>query len=175
MKVNDDHQGRPKPNLMPDENLDRIIEMLSLEYQKISDEIVVRTSGRFQFLGLMTTAAALLTTGVFSSSVFKGQFWIAAILVISVFSFGVVCFVYLGRQRSTLLRRILDIERRINVLVPPEPGFAAVLTYQSSRKYLSIYERLKLVLHPAPAEYDLLQVGNLSVGGQRRSRSDFHL
>jgi len=79
----DDHSDR-----------DRIIHVLSLEYKTLREELLVRVSGRFQFLGLMTTAAALIATGFFSRSVFGNSDWIAGILAAAVFSFGLMNFGY---------------------------------------------------------------------------------
>src|SRR6266704_22076 len=110
---------------------ERIIQLLSLEYQTLRDDLLVRTSGRFQFLGLMTTAAALLATGIFGHSVFGSQNWIAATLALGVFAFGLVCFLILGRHMVILSTRLAEIERRINALVPAEPGFSAVLSWES--------------------------------------------
>jgi hypothetical protein len=94
----------------------------------------------------MTTAAALLTTGVFSSSVFKSQTWISAALATLVFAFGVVCFVYLGRQREQTSIKIAAIEKRINALLPAEAGFPTVMSLESNRKHWSLYEKIQLVL-----------------------------
>jgi hypothetical protein len=144
--MGDNRRGEPKSNKISDENRDYIIRVLSLEYQTLREEMLTRTSGRFQFLGLMTTAAALLTTGVFSSSVFRSQTWISAALAILVFAFGVACFVYLGRQRMILSDGVAAIERRINNLLPPEAGFSAVLSWESNRRDWTLYQKLKLVL-----------------------------
>jgi hypothetical protein len=134
-----------------DEDRKSIVQALSLEYQTLREETLVRTSGRFQFLGLMTTAAALLTTGIFSSSVFKSQVWISAILAALVFAAGVICFVYLGRQRELVLIKIAAIENRVNALLPAEPGFSTVLSLESNRVHWTLYQKVKLVLLGARA------------------------
>jgi hypothetical protein len=123
---------------------DRIIQALSLEYQTLREEILVRTSGRFQFLGLTTTAAALLTTGSFGSSVFGSQRWIPDLLAIAVFVFGVICFLYVGRARVACSIKVAEIERRINALLPAEPGSSAVLSWESAHQQRNFYQRLKL-------------------------------
>ena len=122
-----------KSSIVNDENRKEIIQLLSLEYQILREVTVLRTTGRFQFLGLMTTAAALLTTGVFSSSTFTNQTWIAASLATLVFAFGVICFIYLGRQRGLALIKVAMLEKRINALVQAEPGYSAVLSLESTR------------------------------------------
>jgi hypothetical protein len=139
-------RSEAKSSQVSDENRERIIQVLSLEYQTIRQEMLLLTSGRFQFLGLMTTAAALLTTGVFGSSVFRSQTWISAALAILVFAFGVACFVFLGRERAIVSVKAEEIERRINALLPAEPGFSAVLSLESNHKHLTLYGKLKLIL-----------------------------
>jgi hypothetical protein len=128
-----------KSSIVNDENRKEIIQLLSLEYQILREETVLRTTGRFQFLGLMTTAAALLTTGVFSSSTFRSQTWIAASLATLVFVFGVICFIYLGRQRGLALVKVAVLEKRINALVQAEPGYSAVLSLESNRVRWTFY------------------------------------
>lgn len=128
-----------------------IIKLLSLEYQTLREETVLRTSGRFQFLGLMTTAAALLTTGAFNSSASRIQAWIAGSLAALVFVFGVTCFIYLGRQRGLALVRLAALEKRINSLVQAEPGYSAVLSLESTRIRWTLYRKIKLVLSGARA------------------------
>jgi hypothetical protein len=93
----------------------------------------------------MTTAAALLTTGVFSSSIFRSQTWISAGLAALVFAFGVVSFIYLGRQREVISIRIAALEKRINALVPAEPGFSGVLTREANRGDWTFYRKLKFI------------------------------
>jgi hypothetical protein len=134
-----------KNSQINDADRDRIIQVLSLEYQILRQEMVLRTSGRYQFLGLMTTAAALLTTGVFETSVFRSRTWISAGLAALVFAFGVVSFVYLGRQRVLTQIRVAAIEKRINALVPAEPGFSSVLMRESDREHWTYYRKLKLI------------------------------
>jgi hypothetical protein len=136
---------------------ERIIQVLSLEYQTLMEEILLRTSGRFQFLGLMTTAAALLSTGVFGHPVFRPQTWIAAALAAGVFIFGVACFVYLGRQRELIAFRVGALEKRINALLSAEPGFPAVLSWNSGYKHVSLYQKIRITLHPSGADATLRQ------------------
>jgi hypothetical protein len=127
---------------------DQIIKLLSMEYQTLREEILVRTSGRFQFLGLMTTAAALLTTGVVSPSIFKDDQLIAAALAAVVFIFGVACFVYLGRRRIAVSIKVAAIEKRINAMVPAEPGFPDVLNWETYYGQLTLCQRIRLALFP---------------------------
>jgi hypothetical protein len=139
-------RANSKRSIVNDENRRDIIQLLSLEYQILREETVLRTTGRFQFLGLMTTAAALLTTGAFGSSSFRSQTWIAASLAMLVLVFGVVCFIYLGRQRGLALMQVAVLEKRINALIQAEPGYSAVLSLESNRVRWTVYEKIKLVL-----------------------------
>ena len=126
---------------------DYILHLLSLEYQALKEEALVRTSGRFQFLGLMTTAAALLTTGVFSSSIFKSQTWISAVLAAAVFGFGIICFIYVGRQRAIAFTKLTELEGRINGLVQAEPGYSVVLgANEVDRRNWTSYRKLRLLI-----------------------------
>jgi hypothetical protein len=135
-----------KNGFIDEKNREYLIRVLSIEYQTLRQEIQDRTSGRYQFLGLTTTAAALLATGIFGSSVFKGQVWVAASLAIIVFAFGVASFVYLGRQRELTIIEAATLERRINALLPAEPGFPAVLARASNREeHRSYYWRIRLL------------------------------
>jgi hypothetical protein len=139
-------RGNSKGSVVNDGNRRDIIQILSLEYQILREETVLRTTGRFQFLGLMTTAAALLTTGIFGSSSFKNQTWIAASLALLVFLFGVVCFVYLGRQRGVALMQVAALEKRINALVQAEPGYSMILSLERNRVHWTFCGKIKLLL-----------------------------
>jgi hypothetical protein len=140
------HRSELRDSRTEDKNREYLVHILAVEYQTLRQEIQDRTSGRYQFLGLTTTAAALLTTGIFGSSIFEGRIWIAAGLAIVVFTFGVVSFVYLGRMRELTIIEAAALERRINALLPAEPGFSAVLTRASNRgERRTYYWRIKLL------------------------------
>jgi hypothetical protein len=118
---------------------DRILQVLSLEYQTLRQDILVRTSGRFQFLGLMTTAAALLATGIFGHSAFGSKTWISIVLAAAVFGFGVACFWLLGHHIMLVSARLAQIEARINNLVPAETDSSApLLSWESVRQVQGI-------------------------------------
>src|SRR6266496_2486938 len=91
--------------------VDRAIQLLSLEYNSIKGEMLTRTSGRFQFLGLMTTAAALVASGVGDSKLGIST-WATAALAAGVFLFGLICFIFLGHQIVRMAERVADIEHR---------------------------------------------------------------
>src|SRR5947207_2934972 len=76
---------------------DQVIQVLSLEYQTLRDEMIMRMSSRFQFLGFMTAAAALLAT-VVGRPASSLQSWIIVSLAAGVFIFGLICFWLLGRH-----------------------------------------------------------------------------
>ena len=139
-------RSEQKNSSIDEKDREFLIHVLSIEYQALRQEIQDRTSGRYQFLGLTTTAAALLATGIFGSPVFGGQVWIAASLATIVFTLGVACFVYLGRLRELTIIETAALERRINALLPAEPGFSAVLTWASGhRGYQSYNQKVKLL------------------------------
>lgn len=145
----DKSRGQAGSKQAGDVDGDRIIQVLSLEYQTLREEMLLRTSGRFQFLGLMTTAAALLATGVLGHSIFGGQTWIAATLAVAVFAFGLFCFSYVGRLRRDLAVQVAALEKRINALLPAEPGFSAVLSWESDHVHRSFIQKLRFGLQPA--------------------------
>jgi hypothetical protein len=118
---------------------DCMIHVLSLEYQTLRAEILVRTSGRFQFLGLMTVAATLLATAAFSRPLFSASNWIAGILAIVVFAFGLMNFWILGLQIFSLSARVAEIENRINALAPAQTVFSELLNWE-----LSLQKRSRL-------------------------------
>jgi len=123
---------------------DCIIHVLSLEYKTLRAELLVRVSGRFQFLGLMTTAAALIVTGFFSRSVFGNSDWIAGILAAAVFSFGLMNFWILGRHIAVLSARIAEIENRINTLAPARENVPELLSWESERQKRGRYNRVSM-------------------------------
>jgi hypothetical protein len=133
---------------MDEANGDRAIQILTLEYQTLREEIMVRTSGRFQFLGLMTTAAALLGTGFFSSSAFKVHVWLSAGLAIAVLVFGLSGFWVLGRQVVAMSARIAQIEGQINALLPAEVRKTSALSWESDHQDRSSFERVVMGLAP---------------------------
>lgn len=107
---------------------DRAVQILSLEYQALRDEMVMRLSSRYQFLGFTTTAAALLTAAGGTSPLGLNK-WLISALAAGVFIFGLACFFILGRIVANLTVRIADIEQRINALGPVQPGEPALLSW----------------------------------------------
>lgn len=168
--MHDKPPSETKSKQADDVNRERVLQMLSLEYQALRDEVLVMSSGRFQFLGLMTTAAALLTTGLFSSSIFKNQIWIAAILAVAVLGFGVFNFLRLGRRRVAASVQVAAIEERINALVPAEPPYATVLSWESAHQDRdSFASRIGLGLDPRRS-----RVGRTAAEQPTSKKSDNH-
>ncbi len=60
--MNDNRDAGPARRRATEDN--QVIQVLSLEYQTLRAELFTRMSGRFQFLGFMTTAAALVIAGI---------------------------------------------------------------------------------------------------------------
>ena len=101
-----------------------MIQLLSLEYETLRSEILTRTSGRYQFLGLMTTAAALLASGI-GSTISASQKLSLGCLALAIFTVGLAYFWRLGGHIVLISARIAEIENRINeLLVFTVPAFA---------------------------------------------------
>jgi hypothetical protein len=119
---------------------DQVLRVLSLEYQALADEISTRTSGRFQFLGFMTTAAALLVAGV--GNLFSGsKVWISVGLAVVVFGVGLICFFWLGRHIVVLSARLAELEQRINQQVYPG-GDQEALSWYMGHQERPLYARI---------------------------------
>jgi hypothetical protein len=109
---------------------DQAMKMLSLEYQTLRDEMIMRMSSRFQFLGFTTTAAALLATIIGHSSL-GYQTWLIVGLAAGTFILGFACFWLLGRHIIYMSARVAHIEKRINDLLPGNPN---LLTWESEHQ-----------------------------------------
>lgn len=119
-----------------------LIQVLSLEYQTLRDEIQTRTSGRFQFVGLMTTAAALLLVGTGGSD--RLGTWLSIILAAGVFLIGLIAFWVLGIHLITISSRLAQIEARINSLLPAPPDGQRALSWVSDHQQRPLLVRLVL-------------------------------
>lgn len=118
------------------------VEVLSLEYNTLRAEILVRTTARFQFLGLVTTASAILATGS------RGAWVLARVLAClagGVFVVGVLLFWGLGRNITYLSARVAVIESRINELVSPG-SVCTLLSWESGHQSRTLFDRLVLGL-----------------------------
>lgn len=132
--MNDESHDKVENEQVDAAGRDLAIQVLSLEYQTLRADILTRSQGRFQFLGLLTTAAALLASGVLGSSAFGGRTWISVTLAAGVFAFGLVCFLILGRHMVHLRARVAEIEKRINALMPAEYGSPKLLSWESDHQ-----------------------------------------
>jgi hypothetical protein len=146
--MDEGYPGQPAGGQLTDADRDRIIQVLSLEYQTLREDILVRASGRFQFLGLMTTAAALVASGVVGHSAFSGQGLLSAILATAVFVFGLSLFLLLGRQMSTASAHVARLEARINALLPAEADSLPPLTLETLNQRHSFVGYLSLGVIP---------------------------
>lgn len=122
-----------------------MIRVLSLEYETLREEILVRTSGRYQFLALMTTAAALLASG-FGRSIFSDQAWISSFLALLVFAAGLTYYWRLGHHIVMVSRHIANLEARINALVHVRPGTAEPLSWETRHQHRGRWQRISLGL-----------------------------
>jgi len=56
--------------------VDRVLQVLTMEYEALNARMVARISARFQFLGFLTAGAAILAAGTGHSLFFQGLgFW----------------------------------------------------------------------------------------------------
>jgi hypothetical protein len=122
---------------------DRVLQVLTLEYETLRAEILMRTSARYQFLGFITAAAAILATGIGNPS-FGLREWVLASLAGVVFIFGLISFWQLGTHVAHLSARVARIEKRINALVPADPGTPELLTWESDHQNRTPFDRLVL-------------------------------
>jgi hypothetical protein len=113
-----------------DADTDRMLQVLSLEYNSLTAQIMSRMSARYQFLGFLTAGAAILAAAS-SRPAFSGGTWLLGSLAIAVFAFGCFCFWYLGRMVVRQSAHLAAIEQRINELVPADPS---LLTWESSHQ-----------------------------------------
>jgi hypothetical protein len=127
---------------------DQAIKVLSLEYQTLRDEMIMQMSSRFQFLGFTTAAAALLAT-VAGRSALNFQAWLIVGLAVGVFMFGIACFWILGRHVIYISGRVANIERRINELLPTQPGEPSLLSWETEHQQRG-YSRRRINAHLWP-------------------------
>lgn len=99
--------------------LDRILQVLALEYQNLNAQIVARLSARYQFLGFLTAGAAILAAAS-GQPALSAATWVLALLAAGVLGSGIFLFWYMGRIIALQATRLAEIEGRINRLVPRE-------------------------------------------------------
>ena len=113
------------------------VKILSLEYQSLRSDLVMRSAARFQFLGLVIASAAILATGLGGSHSNLAT-WILVILGIILFILGLISFWLQGRDQAIISAKIADIEKRINELVPADP---ALLSWETTHQERSPFNR----------------------------------
>lgn len=104
-------------------DIDRILNVLTMEYNSLNAQIMARVSARYQFLGFVTAGSAILAAAS-GHPLFSSGTWVLASLAIGVLIFGLFCFWRLGRTIAILAARVANIEKRINKLVPAESADA---------------------------------------------------
>jgi hypothetical protein len=103
----------------------------------------MRTSSRYQFLGLMTTSAALLASGVGHSVIGSGQ-WILLSLAAVVFIVGLAYWWRLGRHLVIISIWLTQLEGRINLVVSGEQNISAPLSWESQHQRRDRWSRISL-------------------------------
>lgn len=118
---------------------DRIIQVLAMEYQYLTAQILARLSARYQFLGFLTAGAAILAAAS-GHPFFSGGTYVLAVLAGAVFLVGVAGYWGLGRFIAILSLRVAGIEERINGLFPDESGHSKVLlSWETERRQLNSF------------------------------------
>ena len=138
----DNGQGAGSQSSTSDTVRDRSIRVLALEYQALRAELTMRLSARYQFVGFITGAAALIGAGIGYSS-FGLKTWILASLGVAVITVGLIGFYRMGFHVIHLAHRLSVVEERINALAE-ETGAAKLLTWASGRRPPALWETLSL-------------------------------
>jgi hypothetical protein len=115
-----------------DADRDRMVQVLSLEYGTLREEILMRISARYQFLGFISASAALMGVAIGYSSGFK--VWLLAALAAAVLVLGFYGYYRMVLNGRVVSVRIAEIEDRINKLVPAEPGAPDLLSWESEHQ-----------------------------------------
>lgn len=117
--MSDDMQSTALPESPSAVNIDRILQVLTLEYQNLNAQIIARLSARYQFLGFLTAGAAILAAAS-GQPAFSSGTWVLGALAAAVLVSGIFLFWYLGRTIALQTVYLAEIEERINKLVPGE-------------------------------------------------------
>jgi hypothetical protein len=135
------------PPLRPDAEGDRSLQVLMLEYGTLRAEILTRLSARYQFIGFITAAAALIGVAIGYSSGMK--VWLLTAVSAAVLTVGFYGYSRMVLRGTLISARVAEIENRINKLVPTEPGTPDLLGWESEHQHeqlftaLSDYRQLK--------------------------------
>lgn len=142
----------------PDVERDRFLQVLTLEYETLRAEILARLSARYQFIGFITGAAALIGVAIGYSSGLK--VWLLTAIAIIVLTTGFYGYYRMVVQGRIISARVAQIEDRINKLVPVEPGAPDLLSWESEHPrepllapLLSDYRQLRMRIKSAKAMF----------------------
>ena len=124
----------------PDAERDRFLQVLTLEYETLRAEILARLSARYQFIGFITAATALIGVAIGYSSGFK--VWLLTAMAIIVLATGFYGYYRMVVQGRIVSARVAQIEARINKLVPVEPGAPNLLSWESEHPRESLLSPL---------------------------------
>lgn len=131
-------KGETQAGLDPADR-DRLFQAYALEYQTLWSEIIATLSGRWQFLGFMTTAAALLAS---AAGHLGGGTWLLLVLASGVFAFGLLSFWLLGRTVVIISARLATIESKMNAFLPVQREASAPMSWQTERQERSLWGRI---------------------------------
>ena len=129
MRNNGSAKERP---LRADAQLDHVLQVLMLEYGTLRDEILARLSARYQFIGFVTGAAALVGVAIGYSSGLK--LWLLTAVSIAVLAIGFYGYCRMVIRGRLISARVAEIEERINKLVLAESNSPKLLTWESEHK-----------------------------------------
>jgi hypothetical protein len=139
--------GHPSP---PDQSA-LILQVLSLEYQTLRADMIARSSARFQFLGFVVAAAAIIAAaiGAAGDNGVHPAVWYVGI---GVLAFSLASFWMLGRDQARLSAKVAELEARINDLVPGN----RLLLWESAHQKRSAFEQWVLGIRPSGDKRGLL-------------------
>lgn len=121
------------------------VKVLSMEYQSLRSDLQMRSSARFQFLGLVTAAAAVLATGLGGSHSNR----VTLVLEIAgavLFGLGLISFWLQGKDQAIISAQIASIETKINKLVQAESGGPDLLRWETINQKRSLFDKWVLGL-----------------------------
>ena len=137
-----DIQSTVVPSSPSAPNIDRILQVLTLEYQNLNAQIIARLSARYQFLGFLTAGAAILAAAS-GQPAFSSGTWVLGALAAAVLASGIFLFWYLGRTIALQAAYLAEIEERIDKLVPREsadsPKLLSWELEQQSKKTIVLF------------------------------------
>jgi hypothetical protein len=118
------------------------IAVLTAAYQSLREDMQVRSAARFQFLGFVTAAAAVLAAGL--GRLPAGTTLVLEILAAVLFAAGLATFWVSGRQQARISWRAAQIEAAINQAL----GGDKLLTWETDSQDRSFFDRYFLNLRP---------------------------